>query len=460
MGITLSFDQYPEVPLELPGIYTRKGLFMGTWSTSITGNDTAKDLYSEYSAAFYKYEPAQALEKIDQYIRSEMFDESDQEEWCNYYYSLADFMWKKGILTDEVRDKAIEMIDTGFGLELWELEGQKTLNARKKALAEFRKKLLSPQPPKKKIKPTGYLNRIFTDGDMIAVQLQTAGKPYTEGNTFPMSEEDFHALDGKYVIMQLVNCRGSWSSSIVPEVKDYWACFRLFDGIFDSVPEDLDFSLLPDAKILHAGTISSSFTCESSLVYFKRRNHKILCNRMDLLSDYKILGHAHIFWGINKPWVNPDSQLIAAMGKEAVCGEYAGTTEQRNQICYYANRYGRFFYKLSREENERIFAEEAQIIADKIDAVLTGGGKLYGTSFGRTVGIVTVDQGHIDNLYVEGQFQRNGLGTQLLQYALSVTPGNAYIDVPASNKGLLHICDKLGLIKTEETEHTVRMAKA
>ena len=432
---------------------------MGTWSTSITGNDTAKDLYSEYSAAFYKYEPEEALKKIDQYIRKEMFDESDQEEWCNYYYSLADFMWKKGILTDAVRDKAIEMIDTGFGLELWELEGQKTLNARKKALAEFRKKLLSPQPPKKKIKPTGHLNRIFTDGDIIAVQLQTTGKPYTEGNTFPMPEEAFHALDGKYVIMQLVTCYGSWTSSIVPEVKDYWARFRLFDGIFDSVPEDLDVSLLPDAKILHAGQISSTFTCESSMVYFKRRNHKILCNRMDLLADCTIPGHAHIFWGINKPWVNPDSQLIAAMGKEAVCGEYTATTEQRNQICYYANRYGRFFYKLSREENERIFAEEAQVISDKIDSVLSNGGKLYGISFGKPVGIVTVDKGHIDNLYIEGQFQRNGFGTQLLQYALSVAESKPYMDVPLTNKELLHICVQLGLVKADETAHTVRMVK-
>ena len=30
---------------------------MGAWSTSITGNDTAQDLKSEYQAAFYYMEP-------------------------------------------------------------------------------------------------------------------------------------------------------------------------------------------------------------------------------------------------------------------------------------------------------------------------------------------------------------------------------------------------------------------
>ena len=44
--------------------------------TGITANDTAKDLYIEYSAAFYKYDVEEALKRIDHYIRSEMFDEA------------------------------------------------------------------------------------------------------------------------------------------------------------------------------------------------------------------------------------------------------------------------------------------------------------------------------------------------------------------------------------------------
>ena len=61
---------------------------MGAWSVSITGNDTAQDLLSEYTAAFYKYEPTEALQKIDNYVRENMFDESDEGEWCDYFYYL------------------------------------------------------------------------------------------------------------------------------------------------------------------------------------------------------------------------------------------------------------------------------------------------------------------------------------------------------------------------------------
>ena len=106
---------------------------MGTWNVSINGNDTAQDLKSEYQAVFFYNDVDIALKKIDAYVRS-MFDETDEEEWCNYYYSLADYMWKHGILTDAIRNQVIHMIDSDFGLKLWEEAGVKTLEKRKKAL--------------------------------------------------------------------------------------------------------------------------------------------------------------------------------------------------------------------------------------------------------------------------------------------------------------------------------------
>lgn len=59
---------------------------MGTWSASITGNDTAMDLRSEYTCAFYYYGTDEAVKKIDEYVRNNICDESDPEEWCDYVY--------------------------------------------------------------------------------------------------------------------------------------------------------------------------------------------------------------------------------------------------------------------------------------------------------------------------------------------------------------------------------------
>ena len=429
---------------------------MGAWSVSITGNDTAQDLLSEYTAAFYKYEPAEALQRIDNYVRENMFDESDEGEWCDYFYSLADFMWKKGILTDEIKEKTLQMIDSGFGLELWAEAGEKTLKKRQQALSEFKEKLISPMPPKKKIKPNANTERIFNNGDLIAIQLQTAGKPYTENDEKTMSDDEFHTYDGKYILMQLIDCYASWASSIVPEVKDYWAYFRLFDGIYDTVPQGISFDVLKPAKI-HASGIVSCFTCESSLFYFKRRKYQVIGNVPIDAASHET-SNASIYFGVNKPWSNPDSEFLAAMGKDTICGEYSGIDDRVREICHYANRYGRFNYQLSREENDRIFVEEETRIMDSIEHSLGSGDTMLSLQFGnRTIGIVTVNDNRIDNLYVEGRFQKNGFGTQLLQYAVSFVGKGAYIVVPKTNKVLTHICEGLKILEnTEDLDSAIR----
>ena len=114
---------------------------MGTWSAGITGNDTALDMIEDYKVAFSYFDVATGLKKLDQFVRSN-FDESDEDEWCAYFYSLADFMWKNGILTDEIRDKAVQMIDSDFGMQTWiEANCEKQ---RRKELAKFRAKITSP----------------------------------------------------------------------------------------------------------------------------------------------------------------------------------------------------------------------------------------------------------------------------------------------------------------------------
>ncbi len=418
---------------------------MGAWSTSINGNDTAEDLKQEYTVAFWKFEVPEALRLLDEYVRQD-FDESDPEEWVNYYYSLADFMWKKGILTDEVRDKAIAMIDSGFGLDLWEEAGEKTLQSRKKVLAEFREKLLSPQPPKKKIKPDIHAERIFNDGDIIAIELQTAGKPYTKSTTRAMTEDAFHACDGKFVLMQLVKCKPDWHSALVPEVGDYWATFRLFDGVYDEPPKAVDVRTLKPAEFILNGKFTPYLFCESSMYYFKRRHAQIIGNDVssvkDLDPDYN--SKAGVFFGINRPWGNPDSNLLAAMGKEAACGEYTGTGWDAKTIVHTA--FSRV--SLDHEYNE----QKSREISERVLSVEKRGGKALEIRYGGvTVGIMSQAGKCLDDLYIHWDYQNKGFGTRLLQYGLDLAGHGAYMNVPADHAAMLHICEKLGCTAKDST---------
>ena len=133
-----------------------------------------------------------------------------------------------------------------------------------------------------------------------------------------MTEEAFHACDGKYILMQLVECKPGWHSALAPEVGDYWATFRLFVGIYDTIPETVDVWELKLAGFNCCGKFSPYFYCESNLFYFKRRHAQVLGNDAASVENLKpqFNSTAGVFFGVNRPWTNPDSELIAAMGKE------------------------------------------------------------------------------------------------------------------------------------------------
>ena len=280
---------------------------MGTWSVSINGNDTAQDLKSEYEAAFFYNDTETALAKIDAYVRNH-FDEADAEEWSSYYYSLADFMWKHGILTDAVKNRACEMIDTGFGLDIWEAEGTSVLNKRKKVLAEFREKLLSPLPPKKKIRFNLHLNPIFQTGDLIALQLKTLDKQYPSYLRF--GEDVFRSYDGKYIVLRKAGDKVNQYSCIEPQLKDYWAVFQLYNKIFEDCPTMEQLQNVPFVPT-QDGTV---FTSESSLFHLKKRNFRIIGNNLDHIPDIRNIDQlSFVFWGVSTQWTNPESSILNAI---------------------------------------------------------------------------------------------------------------------------------------------------
>lgn len=390
---------------------------MGAWSVSINGNDTAEDLRDEYTVAFWRYDVDTAISKIDAYVRSEGIDGSDPVEWCDYIYSLADFMWRKGILTDEIKQKALTLIQTGFGLEIWEESGEKTLRQRKKVLDAFREKLLSPLPPVKKIKPNAHTDTIFTCGDIIAFQLQTAGKPYTQSWQKPMTDEEFQSLNGKYVIMQKIKDFSSWQSALAPDVQDYWAVFRLFDGVFDDIPTLKDCSSLNDAQMTGCKQLTPLFYCESSIFYFRKRKYVLLGNDVESAKQYCDLEAESIFFGVNTPWSNPDSDLLCAMGKEVTCQAYNGSLSALDDIIYSAIDYaGKFDISLSLEENKALILKRKESVLAELENILADGGSLYTVQFGVPVGMASLYKGKIEHLFVYGPYRNYGFDKALLKY--------------------------------------------
>ena len=284
---------------------------MGTWSASITGNDTALDMIEEYKVAFSYFDVAAGLEKLDQYVRSR-FDESDEDEWCAYFYSLADFMWKNGILTDEIRDKAIKMVDSDFGMDTWIDAGWE--KKRRKELSKFREKITSPQCAPRKIKLSHiHPDDIFENGEVIAIQLKTAGKKLISDYCCDcISDKEFLSYDNKYVVIQKIYSKETHFCGIMPELCDRTAMFVLFKGIYDS-PEDIDITKLEEAdfKCGHSELVPY-FEHESSMFQFKKRGYKVI-GKMECRSIKETCQAHFLRLGDDLPYSNADSDLVTAV---------------------------------------------------------------------------------------------------------------------------------------------------
>ena len=142
---------------------------MGAWGTGLYSNDTAEDARTDFSDVFSVKPVEEATEFIIREYMKEI-DADDLDELADFWYALADWQWNKGILQQQVKEKALSLLDQGAGLGLWEESASKSdIRKRKEVLENLRKKLHSPMPPKKKIRNSCIHYRI-EPGDVIAVR--------------------------------------------------------------------------------------------------------------------------------------------------------------------------------------------------------------------------------------------------------------------------------------------------
>ncbi|MEG0836057.1 MAG: hypothetical protein RR413_11495 [Christensenellaceae bacterium] len=234
---------------------------MGAWSTSITGNDLAQDLRMEYCAAFIRFAPNTAVKKLDHFVLNTL--QADEDSWPDYVYSLAMFMWKHGILTDEIKQRALELIESGAGLDLY--DDAATRKKRIKVLDEFSHRICSPQPACKKIRTNWNTKPVFQVGDVVAIRLSTKEEYYT---SMPLlSENELRTYDGYWVIVRKIKDTVSRKSSINPEFMDIWPVFELYDYLEPRLPEVGEFQQRAIInRIFSDGKMTSYKKCSATVI--------------------------------------------------------------------------------------------------------------------------------------------------------------------------------------------------
>ncbi|SMQ80559.1 hypothetical protein SAMN05444673_3922 [Bacillus sp. OV166] len=170
---------------------------MGAWGVAILSDDIAEDVsfrYKDLLGDNYSNEEASRI-VIEEYL-----NELDDEEITAFWLSFALIQWKLGRLQEEVKNKALQIIDSGSDRERWE-EDLKLKKKRETVLLKLKEQLNSPQPQAKKVQKRFVSDTTLKAGDAISYQL----------------------LSGDYIILKVIGIIEEWTGDKYPlfEVCDW-----------------------------------------------------------------------------------------------------------------------------------------------------------------------------------------------------------------------------------------------
>lgn len=120
---------------------------VGAWGPGIFSDDLAADIRSDYRELLEdEVSDDDAMRRL-----IEDYQHLDSDEEHVLWLALASTQSRLGRLDATVKARALEVIDSGRGLELWEEAGPSALTKRKSALAKLRDQLTGPQPARKRV---------------------------------------------------------------------------------------------------------------------------------------------------------------------------------------------------------------------------------------------------------------------------------------------------------------------
>ena len=147
---------------------------MGTWSTSVSGNDT----YGDVATAFEQHlKQSQSVEHTTEYVLASMAEYFDDPDDCeSAYFALADQQWTYGALDDSILAKVSAK---DFGMEVWSDADATLISKRRKAVASFLKRIGKPNPNPKRMPRIVHRKPKFQPGACLSYQ--HADGRYTAG---------------------------------------------------------------------------------------------------------------------------------------------------------------------------------------------------------------------------------------------------------------------------------------
>ena len=226
---------------------------MGSWGVGLYSNDIGCDIRDDCAEIYPLLGEERGTAAILEEYRDIICGEPDNES-ANFWFALADWQWKHGILSPSVKETALSLIDARVGLDEWIESGTPTdVKKRIEVTEKLRAQLLSPQPQKKIPKPK-IAKPKHKRGDIII--FRTCGKDFeyaetvwniehcTDRLTFApdISDKVSSVLSppyeayGKYLAIICVGTEKELHSKYAPDIFDERSIYAFYDFISDEKP--------------------------------------------------------------------------------------------------------------------------------------------------------------------------------------------------------------------------------
>ena len=148
---------------------------MGAWNTNILGNDTSaevveyfKRMYNYQEGGDFKWSPEQITDSICTYYQDTMQDLPSEK--CNVLFALAQALWQKGELKEELKTTVKKLVQEKVDHNAWkDLDAdEKTLKSRWQATTKFCEMLDTAydKANKRVLQPKKV--SLYTSGDCLA----------------------------------------------------------------------------------------------------------------------------------------------------------------------------------------------------------------------------------------------------------------------------------------------------
>lgn len=233
---------------------------MGTWGTGIYANDIAEDVRDACKDIFAIYNVDKGNELLFNHFSDILNQEFVDNEYASFWYALADWQWKHGMLNEFVKEKTLSLLDNCAGIEEWIELGNKTdIRKRYKIMESLRNQLVSNQRDFKKprlllakpkhnigdviiFKATNYVDEFDSSWHITDLR-----PPFMFSNSrirrSPHENIDGINAHGKYMAVLCIGTKKEMHSVYTPEVFDEYSLYVWYDYLASQKPNAEKLSL-------------------------------------------------------------------------------------------------------------------------------------------------------------------------------------------------------------------------